>query len=1172
VTLELRISARPEPLIDELAQWLSVTPDDPFQSDLVVVPNAGIREWAATGLLARFGVLSHVDFVFPAELTRRALDLPDRAHDPWRPERLAWHVLALMESGIDLGMTPWEGVPARPWAVARRVADLLERYATQRPDLIGAWTAGEDTDGGAELAASRRWQAVTWRALRERVGEPSSAERLLAALAEPGPLAGDTEGGAGLHLPGRVALLGVSTMAAPFAAVLAHVACEREVLVLATAASPAAVHGVRGGVVSAIEPGLPSHVARPRSSEFDPETHPLLLTWGRPALEAASVLSRLPAVPELLTDTAERGDEPGGGRHLQLTALQEAVRDGVPAAPSTLDRGRDGDGSVQVHACHGLVRQLEVVRDAILHAMTADPTLSPRDIAVLCADLEQVAPLAGPILGADVDGRSLPVLVTDQAAATAPPVQAALDAALTLATSRLERDEVLTFLALPVVSAALGLGADDLDALESSADELDVRWGRDATHRTRWGYPPHLTIGTWRETLDRLLAGLLVDADGIPVGGIAPASSVATADLDRIGRLADALAVVGHLATLAERPRPMTAWAGPLRWVIDTVLRPHRAVDVETHGFAAQAAQVRAVLDELVADAAVVGLPIDLREVRAALADRLTSGGSRARMRTGHVSVASLTPLRGVPFRLVALVGVDDSLAASAGADDDDVLALAPRVGERDAADERRAALLDAMLAARDTLIVACDGQDVRTGQVLDLPTVVEELLDALPAPSPDHLGAPLVVRHPRHLADRRNLTVGHGSLPRRDVTRPWAFAPAAMRAVQALEAVDGVAVPGVGVLTEPTDLPRWRSVALPPRGPRPEEPAGSAPSSSEAPQLHLDDVMDALSDPTRELLRERLGIRLPKELASPPRPVELWVEDGLERWRLGDALLRHLAAGRSAEEWLAARPASGGIPPGRLGEELLAGFVEEVTDLHRLAGGAAPQGPITGPSTIPVGVEVDVDSAVLGPCRVRLVGSVEHHGGTIVDVGFSKDHPSHRLRAALHLLALTAQGPSSALGEAVDASRAASTEVDAARVVRRAPSSRDVAAVHELRVVGQSAEERAAIAGRALAQLVDLALRIRRGPAPLLPRASWRIGPDTDVRRSPTGDLAADVARDLGRATTRVVLGASTLPELAQQDDGVLEEGLPDAPTPVQRWSSALRGPIASAFGEVAT
>ncbi len=1004
-------------------------------------------------------------------------------------------------------------------------------------------------------------------ALRARVEEPSPAERLLAAIGGAGAGAGADRPA----LPERLSVFGLSALSGPAAAVLVEAARTSDVLVLATTASQAAV---RDAV--ATEPRGSSArdliVAPERPADVRQDLHPLLASWGRPALEAASMLARLPVEPTLLGSAPEAdGEEGSGAARSQLVRLQSAVHDATPAAPSQLDREHDGDGSVQVHACHGIVRQLEVLRDALLHAMEADPTLLPRDIAVLCADLEAVAPLAVPILGADVGGRHLPVLVTDRAASTTPPVQAAFDAALALATSRLERDEVLTFLSLPVVAAALGLDADDLVILERVADDLDVRWGHDATHRQRWGYPAGMSVGTWRETLDRLLAGLLLDPDDGPVAGIAPATGFGMQDLARIGRLADALAAVAHLAALAGNTRSMAEWAAPLRWTVDTLLRPQRSVDASTHAFAAQAAQVREVVDQLVADAAgaAVEHPLDVREVRAALADRMVSGGSRARLRTGHVSVASLSPLRGVPFRIVAVVGVDDTLLSVRGADDDDVLALAPRIGERDASTERRAALLDALLAARDTLIVTCDGQDVRTGRTLELPTVVEELLDALPAPEPT-LGAPLVVRHPRHLADRRNLTVGAGSLPRVDRARPWTFAPSALRALATLEGAQDVAprpAAGAGVLTATSGASRWRTVPLPAGlhdgDGGDDSDRGDEASDRELVQLRLEDVIEALRRPARVLLRERLGVRLPRDLTANPRTIELWVDDPLARWALGQDLLAHLTTGGNPDGWLATRPAAGGIPPGRIGRSLLTGFVDEVVALHEAAGRpvstAAAASPLAARpghriELLPVGLELDLPAAVHGVRRVRLVGGVSHVDGSVVDVRYSSDHPSQVVAAAVGLLAAVAQdGPG----------------VDRARIVRRAPSSArdEEPVVRELAVQGEDATLRAERARDALTALVDLALRVRTGPAPLLPRAAWSLDATSDVTLPPSGTLKSDVERDLSDTALQVVLGVGSLAELAEQDDGPLEVGLPDAPTPVQRWSLALCEPLRSPF-----
>ena len=66
------------------------------------------------------------------------------------------------------------------------------------------------------------------------------------------------------------------------------------------------------------------------------------------------------------------------------------------------------DRSVKVHACHGRARQVEVLRDAILHELAEDPTLEPRDVIVMCPDIETFAPLIQATFGFGEDWRGGP--------------------------------------------------------------------------------------------------------------------------------------------------------------------------------------------------------------------------------------------------------------------------------------------------------------------------------------------------------------------------------------------------------------------------------------------------------------------------------------------------------------------------------------------------------------------------------------------------------------------------------------------------------------------------------------------------------------------------------------------------------------------------------------------
>ena len=72
----------------------------------------------------------------------------------------------------------------------------------------------------------------------------------------------------------------------------------------------------------------------------------------------------------------------------------------LPAAADERPLLAPDDRSVQIHSCHGRARQVEVIRDAILHALAEDPALEPRDVIVMCPDIETFAPLIQATFGA----------------------------------------------------------------------------------------------------------------------------------------------------------------------------------------------------------------------------------------------------------------------------------------------------------------------------------------------------------------------------------------------------------------------------------------------------------------------------------------------------------------------------------------------------------------------------------------------------------------------------------------------------------------------------------------------------------------------------------------------------------------------------------------------------
>ncbi len=236
-----------------------------------------------------------------------------------------------------------------------------------------------------ERTGEAAWQVELWRLLRERIGQPSPAERLLDAcrrLREEPEL---------LDLPPRLSLFGLTRLPASYLDVLDAVGRGPGRPPL-PAPSVAGAVGAAGGPRSGRRRASLAAGAGPDG--------------GRAAQPAAAVVGARrpgdatragrggPARRERDRRAPDRGRGRSCGGSKTTSAPTGPRRRREPAATTTAGPLLEADDdSIRVHSCHGRGRQVEVLRDAILHLLEDDPTLEPRDIIVMCPDIENFAPL-----------------------------------------------------------------------------------------------------------------------------------------------------------------------------------------------------------------------------------------------------------------------------------------------------------------------------------------------------------------------------------------------------------------------------------------------------------------------------------------------------------------------------------------------------------------------------------------------------------------------------------------------------------------------------------------------------------------------------------------------------------------------------------------------------------
>lgn len=980
MVLVVHRAERATALADALGDMLADPLPDPFAAELVAVPAKGVERWLAQRLSHRLGtgededgVCANVHFPSPyrmlADATVAVAPEQAQALEAWTPERLTWPVLGVLDEVIN---EDWcrvlrrhlyvDGQPSAANSTGRRlslastVARLFHAYARNRPELLRRWAAGRPVGPDDRLLdRHEQWQPLLFAQVLQLQGGTSPVElqeQVRAAVrARPEQL----------DVPDRLSLFGASRLSRVDLDLLAALAEHRDVHLWLHHASPALWDAVTaaGPVVRRADDEVGTRLR-----------NPLLGSLSRDVRELQHLLrAHTPGHRDV------HHPSPTGGTTLLARLRGDLAADSVPAEPPLLD---PADRSVQVHACHGRTRQVEVLREVVTGLLADDPTLEPRDVLVMCPDVETFAPLLAAgfaTRGEGVPGTgghpasTLRVRVADRALHQANPLLAVLDRLLDLGTARLTATEVLDLAGHPAVARRFGFDDDALERLRDWTTTSGARWGLHDTHRSEWQLH-HVPDGTWRRGLDRILLGAAVDpgqgSHAATVDGLVPLDDVDSSDIDLAGRFAELLDRLDTAHAAMSQAHPAPGWAEVLEQAVLALAAP------EPDG-AWQELQLRDVLSEELLERAEAGGPrLTLTELRPILRGALSGRPTRTGFRTGALTVCTLVPMRSVPHRVVVLLGLDDgAFPRQTVRDGDDLLTRDPEVGDRDPRSEDRQLLLDAICATGETLVVTYTGADERTGAPVPPAVPLGELLDAL-----DRTARPadgrrtrdvVTTRHPLQPFDGRNFDPGALGRP-----GPFSFDPRAHAG----------AVAAAGPRQQPVDLMARTLPVL--------EPADVA----------LDEMVRLLVHPAKGFLRQRLQISLSERDGDPDDALPVGL-DALEQWAVGDRMLRDRLAGLDPQQVITLERGRGIIPPGPLGGSVLRTLGPRVDALATAAGPLLT----VDPDAVDVGVDLG-DGTELG----GTVGDVR--GDAVVTVVYSSLGPKHRLTAWVRLLALQVARP----------------------------------------------------------------------------------------------------------------------------------------------------------------
>ncbi|PHM39897.1 exonuclease V subunit gamma [Xenorhabdus mauleonii] len=890
---------------------------NPFDKEVILVQSPGMSQWLQIQMAEKLGIAANMEFPLPATFIWQMFTqiLPNVPKEgAFSKDAMKWKLMTLLPTlltepeFLSLGHYLDQDIDKRKiHQLAGRIADLFDQYLVYRPQWLENWENGQLIDG---LSNNQLWQQKLWAELTEytrQLQQPlwhraNLYERFIATLEEGNfPLE---------KLPSRIFICGISSLPPAYLQVFKALGKHIDIHLMFTNPCQYYWGDIQSyAFLARLNSRKPKHYQNSQSMERfkDPENasslfnedgeqslnNPLLASWGKLGRDNLYLLSQLEpdsdvhAFVELEPDNILhqiQQDILNLEDHAQIGSTEDTFKNSLKKRPLNSE-----DRSLTFHSCHSTQREIEVLQDQILHLLDDDPSLTPRDIIVMMADIDSYAPYIQAVFGNAPEERYIPFAISDRKARQAHPVLQAFITLLDLPQSRFTAEQVLALLEVPALASKFSIQEEGLRLLRRWVKESGICWGLDDDNIEELSLPV-TGQNTWRFGLTRMLLGYAMDSHAGPWSDVLPYDESSGLAAELAGQLAEFLMELNHWRKILGEEQTLADWLVVCPQMLETFFESDDEIELV---LALITQQWQKVIEHGLNAHYEESVPLVL--LRDELALRFDDEKISQRFLAGSLNFCTLMPMRSIPFKVVCLLGMNDGIyPRTIPPLGFDLMAEKMQRGDRKRRDDDRYLFLEALASAEQFLYISYIGKSIRDDTECNPSVLVNELLDYVCQSfyligdemlnvdeSAKNVRNHLLFQHTRVPFATENFLPDHYS---QSYASEWL--PAATQ--QGISAMD---------FCQPIEFDR-----------------------SEIKEVSLDELIRFYRHPVRAFFQQRLKVHFVIEEMELPEE-EPFVLDNLQRYQFNQLLLSILIEQGPPESLFHHLRASGGLPYGAFGE-----------------------------------------------------------------------------------------------------------------------------------------------------------------------------------------------------------------------------------------------------------
>ncbi len=732
MSIRLKVSNSLTKLAENLAVEIQHSADV-FRPVYIVTQTEGMNVWLKQQLANRLGIVANIRFLKPNEsvhlLFRKISGTYKRSislHD------FTWLLYTLLDENEFKSRYPFiaqyysskhSDSDLKRMALAQQVADLFDQYQVYRTAMTEEWnTSKDDYDN---------WQKTLWINAMNRIGDNFPDKNYIGKFISEAVQIPDNQ----LILKEEISNLyffGISLITNYHYAIINSVSKFVDVQFLIQ--NPAPEDYWFEEKTEKLISFLQSKGYYDKSEKSD--ANPLLVSWGKLIQDTFLMIFEDSQILNTMEELPSEIPNPDTLLHrIQKSVYENEKQFKIP-------KNLLYDGSITINSCFNPLREVQVLYNYLVHLIDKrNEELSARDIVVMVSDIDTYASYIKAVF--DNAPYHFRYTIADESFAVSDSLSNALIEILSLRENQFTSETIVRLLDFSAIRNNFRI--NDVEFVRNLIREANIRFGtvgkkEDDTYYVSWQYG-----------LKRIMYGLCMSGGNeyeTENESLYPLDSVEGFQMAQTVHFTYFIELLIQSVQSRKTKRTLSEW---VNYVEDTVFQfigEREENEDEDYLLLLKELENYNLLQELFNEK--VSYDVFLYDFLPILKN---AKRSRAFASSG-ITFCSLIPMRSIPFKVVALLGMDyDKFPRIENRVSFDLMLKEKQRGDRNIKQNDKHLFLETLVSAEDYLYISYIGQNVKDNSSIPPSSMVDELIDFISTHSenPDSTRKKIVQKHPLH-------------------------------------------------------------------------------------------------------------------------------------------------------------------------------------------------------------------------------------------------------------------------------------------------------------------------------------------------------------------------------------------------------------------------------------